>query len=47
MRMARTLRGALGTERGSVHRFAGRLDYGPESVRYVRPAGIDDGTRPV
>lgn len=44
VRMVRTLRAELGTERGTVHRAATQLGYGVESVRtWVKQADIDDG----
>jgi len=44
VRMVRTLRVELGTDRGTVQRVALQLGYGVESVRsWVRQADIDDG----
>lgn len=44
MRLVRTLRAELGTDRGTVQRVAAQLGYGVESVRsWVRQADIDDG----
>lgn len=44
VRMVRTLRAELGTDRGTVQRVALQLGYGVESVRsWVRQADIDDG----
>ena len=44
VRMVRTLRAELGTERGTVHRAATQLGYGVESVRtWVKQADIDEG----
>ncbi|ORA71867.1 hypothetical protein BST28_22840 [Mycolicibacter kumamotonensis] len=44
VRMVRTLRAELGTERGVIARVANQLGYGVESVRnWVRQADIDDG----
>ena len=44
VRMVRTLRAELGTERGTVHRAATQLGHGVESVRtWVKQADIDDG----
>jgi len=47
VRMVRTLRAELGTERGTAQRVAMQLGYGVESVRsWVRQADIDDGVKP-
>ena len=47
VRMVRTLRAELGTERGTAQRVALQLGYGVESVRsWVRQADIDDGVKP-
>ncbi len=44
VRMVRTLRVELGTDRGTAQRVALQLGYGVESVRsWMRPADIDDG----
>lgn len=44
VRMVRTLRAELGTERGTVHRVATQIGYGVESVRmWVKQADVDDG----
>jgi len=44
VRMVRTLRVELGTDRGTAQRVALQLGYGVESVRsWVRQADIDDG----
>ncbi|MGO3846011.1 transposase, partial [Agrococcus casei] len=44
VRMVRTLRTELGTDRGTVQRVALQLGYGIESVRtWVKQADIDDG----
>lgn len=44
VRMVRTLRAELGTERRTAQRVALQLDYGVESVRsWVRQVDIDDG----
>jgi transposase len=44
VRMVRTLRAELGTERGTAQRVALQLGYGVESVRsWVRQADIHDG----
>jgi len=44
VRMVRTLRVELGTNRGTAQRVALQLGYGVESVRsWVRQADIDDG----
>ena len=46
VRMVRTLRAELGTERGTAQRVALQLGYGVELVRsWVRQADIDDGLR--
>ena len=46
VRMVRTLRVELGTNRGTVQRVALQLGYGVESVRsWVRRADIDDGVK--
>ncbi len=47
VRMVRTLRAELGTDRGTAQRVALQLGYGVESVRsWVRQADIDDGVKP-
>jgi transposase len=47
VRMVRTLRVELGTDRGTAQRVALQLGYGVESVRsWVRQADIDDGVKP-
>jgi len=47
VRMVRTLRAELGTERGTVQRVAAQLGYATESVRlWVKRADIDEGHRP-
>ena len=47
VRMVRTLRAELGTDRGTAGRVALQLGYGVESVRsWVRQADIDDGVKP-
>ncbi len=47
VRMVRTLRAEIGTDRGTVQRVALQLGYGVESVRsWVRQADIDDGVKP-
>ena len=44
VRMVRTLRAELGTDRGAAQRVALQLGYGVESVRsWVGQADIDDG----
>jgi len=44
VRVVRTLRVELGTDRGTAQRVALQLGYGVESVRsWVRQADIDDG----
>ena len=44
MRLVRQLRAELGTDHGTVHRVAGQLGYGVESVRsWVRQDDIDGG----
>ena len=44
VRMVRTLRAELGTERGTAQRVALQLGFGVESVRsWERQADIDDG----
>ena len=44
VRMVRTLRGELGTDRGTAQRVALQLGYGLELVRsWVRQSDIDDG----
>ena len=46
VRMVRTLRAELGTDRGTAQRVALQLGYGVESVRsWVRQADIDDGVK--
>ena len=46
VRMVRTLRAELGTDRGTAQRVALQLGYGVESVRsWVRRADIDDGVK--
>jgi transposase len=46
VRMVRTLRAELGTDRGTAGRVALQLGYGVESVRsWVRQADIDDGVK--
>jgi transposase len=46
VRMVRTLRAEIGTDRGTVQRVALQLGYGVESVRsWVRQADIDDGVK--
>jgi transposase len=46
VRMVRTLRAELGTDRGTAQRVALQLGYGVESVRpWVRRADIDDGAK--
>ncbi len=46
VRMVRTLRAELGTNRGTAQRVALQLGYGVESVRsWVRRADIDDGVK--
>jgi len=46
VRMVRTLRAELGTDRGAAQRVALQLGYGVESVRsWVRQADIDDGVK--
>jgi transposase len=46
VRMVRTLRAELGTDRGTAQRVALQLAYGVESVRsWVRQAEIDDGVK--
>ena len=47
VRMVRTLRVELGTDRGTAQRVALQLGYGVESVRsWVRQADVDDGVKP-
>ena len=47
VRMVRTLRAELGTDRGTAQRVALQLGYGVESIRsWVRQADIDDGVKP-
>jgi transposase len=47
VRIVRTLRAELGTDRGTAGRVALQLGYGVESVRsWVRQADIDDGVKP-
>ncbi|MDX6301223.1 MAG: transposase, partial [Nocardioidaceae bacterium] len=47
VRMVRALRAELGSEHGTVHRVAGQLGYGVESVRFrVCQADIDEGQVP-
>ena len=46
VRMVRTLRAEIGTDRGTAQRVALQLGYGVESVRsWVRQADIDDGVK--
>ena len=46
VRMVRTLRAELGTDRGTAQRVALQLGYGVESVSsWVRRADIDDGVK--
>jgi transposase len=46
VRMVRTLRAELGTDRGTAQRVALQLGYGVESVKsWVRRADIDDGVK--
>jgi transposase len=46
VRMVRTLRAELGTDRGIAQRVALQIGYGVESVRsWLRQAEIDDGPR--
>jgi transposase len=46
VRMVRTLRAELGTDRGTAGSVALQLGYGVESVRsWVRQADIDDGVK--
>ena len=46
VRMVRTPRAEIGTDRGTAQRVALQLGYGVESVRsWVRQADIDDGVK--